>query len=250
VRNGDEQRVTLFDLFEDVPSNTPLKLQHLRISPSFYQITPEITPYIRSLTSLDIHVTSSWDPHPMDTIWQVLHRTGISVNEIKTNRITGYMLDYLFLLENLTSIYVYDVPLKGQVRNQEPAWLLFMSLARHSHSLRSLKLEPFNWGYWFRDSGVQASFLRLTKLEEIVLCQGCETLGQRSTGDLANIARIISQIDSPLAFVMEGELGLYAWLVRYCRRDQCPFLRSLSSRIAYQPSKCSVQYGSNTESHS
>jgi len=222
-----EQRVTLSDLFEDVSSNTSLKLQHLRISPHFYQIAPEISPYIRSLTSLDICFPVCSDPHPMDNIWQVLHQAGISLTEIQTNRITEYMLRYLRLLENLTSITIYDTPLVRQEQNRGSAKSLFMSLVRHSHSLRSLKLKPYDWGHWFKDSDVQASLMWLTKLEELVLYHRSGVHWRGSRGDLVcwlfilkvfhqsdefhpqvNIARIISQIDPPLAFIIEGNLML------------------------------------------
>lgn len=164
-----ERPIAIPDPFEDVPPDHPLQLQHLRLSPFFYQITPTITPHIRSLTSVDVCFPYHRHPHATDDIWQILHAEGIFVSEIKTNRVTQDMLNYLHILTNLTSLSLYDLDTVDQERNQESARSLLPVLARHSKSLRRLRFEPYDWGYWFRDLGHDSPLLLCTKLDEFVL---------------------------------------------------------------------------------
>ncbi|KIL64377.1 hypothetical protein M378DRAFT_163413 [Amanita muscaria Koide BX008] len=233
----DEPQVTLPDLFNETSPDTPLKLKHLRLAPYFYQITPAMRPHMHCLTSLDICFPVYWDSHPMDTIWQVLHEEGIQVSEIQTNRITDDMLHYLQHLRTLESLSVYDTPMIGQERNREPGKSLFLALARHANTLRRLKLEPYNWGYWYQDPEAQAALLRCTKLEELVLHQGSGPSLRVTVHDIIAIARVISQIEWPVTFILEGEPMLHTWFVQSCRRSSDPTLKDLISRIVYQQSK-------------
>jgi hypothetical protein len=164
-----EQLIAISDLFEDIPPDHPLQLQYMRFSPFFYQITPTVSPHIRSLTSVDICFPYRRNPHPMDDIWQILHAEGILVSEIKTNCITQDTLNYLRILPDLTSLSLYDLDTEDQYRNQDSAQSLLSILAQHSKSLRRLRFEPYHWGYWFCDPPCGSPLLLCTKLEEFVL---------------------------------------------------------------------------------
>lgn len=163
----EERLIAIPDPFEDVPPDHPLQLQHVRLSPFFYQITPTNSLHLRSLTSVDVCFPYHRNPHAMDDIWQILHAEGIFISEIKTNRVTEDMLSYLHISTNLTSLSLYDLDTMDQERNQESAKSLLPVLARHSESLRRLRFEPYDWGHWFR--GFESPLLLCTKLEEFVL---------------------------------------------------------------------------------
>ena len=164
-----EQLIPISDLFEDIPPDHPLQLQYIRFSPFFYRITPIVTPHIHSLTSVDVCFPYHRHPHPMDDVWQILHAEGILVSDIKTNRVTQDMLNYLHILPNLTSLSLYDLDTEDQQRNRDSAKSLLPILARHSKSLRRLRFEPYNWGHWFLGFLCESPLLLCTKLEEFVL---------------------------------------------------------------------------------
>ena len=169
VEVEDGEMINISDLFDDVPPDQPLKLEHIRISPIFYQIMPTTSPHLRSITSINVCFPYCWRPHAMDDVWQILFGEGIFVSEIQTNRVTQDMLNYLCCLDNLTSLSLYDLDTVHQVRNQEFARLLFPVLIRHSKTLRRLRLEPYDWGYWFLIPDSESALLRCINLEEFVL---------------------------------------------------------------------------------
>ncbi|KAK2460400.1 hypothetical protein APHAL10511_007565 [Amanita phalloides] len=240
-----EQLVALSDLFEDIPLTRPLQLQHLRISPFFYHITPTISPHIRSLTSINVCFPYFWNPHAMDDIWQTLYVEGIYVTEIQTNRITEDMLNYLRRLENLTSLSLYDLDSMHQERNQESAKLLFPVLAQHSNSLRHLRFEPYDWGYWFNDDGCEPLLLRCNKLEEFVLhyLDNSGKYWREIWRDITLISRIVSQINCAVCtVVVEGNPKFYKRFIHCCREDPRLSVRALCERIVFHPSKSSCSY--------
>ncbi|KAK2464692.1 hypothetical protein APHAL10511_003268 [Amanita phalloides] len=158
----------LSELFEGVPADHPLKLEHLHICDYCYDITPKVLSHLRSLTSLQIRNTR-YDGvlTSVHQIWQVLIDERIFVEKLSTNIISEDILRYISHLDNLTHFSI-----RGFVFSpfaQETAQSLFHELAMHSSTLTHLELGPLNWSDWQCNTLAKLSFLQCVGLEQLTL---------------------------------------------------------------------------------
>jgi hypothetical protein len=231
LADENEQLVTLPDLFEDVPPNHPLKLQHLRISPHYCQLTSTLIPYLRSLSSISIQ-HYLLNPHGMNETWRTLRAQKIYVQEVKSNCVTTDMLDYLSCLPNLTSLYVYTPGYWTQQRRTDSAKGLCSVLAQKAETLRSLMFEPYDWGHWFCAENL-AALSRCNALKQLVLHRiDCRRAMTRPSSP--QIVDFVSQLAPALSLVVDGDPVLYAGVVERCREDPRPSLQDLRRRIVYK----------------
>ncbi|KAF8629345.1 hypothetical protein AX15_003496 [Amanita polypyramis BW_CC] len=242
VEDEDGEMITISDLFNDVPPDQPVKLEHIRLSPIFYQVTPTVSRHFRSVASINICFPYSWRPHTMDGIWQILYNEGIFVSDIQTNRVTQDMLNYLCCLNSLTSLSLYDLDSVHQVRNQESAKMLFPVLVRHSKTLRRLRLEPYDWGYWFCVPDNELTLMRCAELEEFVLHYVGKKHSRGMWRDVVLICDILSQLDSPFTLVLECDLTFYARFLKCCSDHPRLSIQDLRTRVVFKPSRTSCSY--------
>lgn len=161
--------ISLSDLFEDIPSERPLRLKHIRLSSHYYQITPTILPHIRSLRSLNVHFPFRHGAHEVDTVWSALQHEEIYVSEIQTSRVTSRFLEYLRHFNHLSVLSICGSGCTGNEFDAQNMTILLKILEQHS--MRRLRIEPFNWGKWSQCCN-QASINNLKQLHGIVLHSG------------------------------------------------------------------------------
>ncbi|KIL71362.1 hypothetical protein M378DRAFT_213703 [Amanita muscaria Koide BX008] len=225
---------SLSELLADVPPKHPLRLQHLRISTRFYQLTSDIVPHIRSLNSLHLWFPVSGEPHSMDDAWDLLREERIYVSEILTNRITLPLLDYLRDFNHLTALSIYedgDTPSELDVKD------LFQILEQHT--LQRLKINPYDWRMWFQNS---TSITKFSHLRELVLCSKFrldydiiedDSYFWASTYEDLRIAEPVSQVETPVTIIMEGRFVLYHEFRLLCCASSSLSVRDLGRRMKY-----------------
>jgi hypothetical protein len=234
--------ISLSDLFEDIPSERPLRLQHIRLSSHYYQITPIMLPHIRSLRSLNVHFPFWHGADEIDSVWSTLQREKIYVSEIQTNRVTSRFLDYLRHFDHLVALSICS---SGGTGNEFDAQNMAILLGiLEQHSLRRLRIEPFNWGRWSQCCN-HASINNLKQLQGIVLHSGwlwgwdsIDSFWWASTiDDVVAIAYLVSRIEAPVTLMLEGELVLYNKFLTFCRNSSSALVRDLCQRISYRAHK-------------
>ncbi|KAK2465483.1 hypothetical protein APHAL10511_002375 [Amanita phalloides] len=161
--------ILLSELFEDVPPDRPLRLQHLRVCGYCYDMTPRVLSHLRSLTSLHVSTSLAWPPlsKPIHEIWQILIDERIFVSKLTTTSYSKGMLRYISHLDNLTHFSIHTF-ISGSCA-QKMAQSLFEELAKHSSTLTHLELSPLNWNNWQCNTLAKLSFLQCNRLEQLTL---------------------------------------------------------------------------------
>ena len=102
----------------------------------------------------------------IDTVWSTLQREKIYVSEIQT---TSRFLDYLRHFDHLVAVSICSSGDTGNVFDDQNMAVLLKILEQHS--LRRLRIEPFNWGKWSQCCN-HASINNYKELQGIVLHSG------------------------------------------------------------------------------
>ncbi|KAK2464691.1 hypothetical protein APHAL10511_003267 [Amanita phalloides] len=219
---------SLSELFEDVPADRHLELEHLRICDYCCDITPKVLSHLRSLTSLQICTTCYGALTPVHEIWQVLIDERIFVSKLSTNIVSDDMLRYLSHLDNLTHFSIHG-PMPGALA-QVVAKLLFHELAMHSSTLTHLELSPLNWSGWHWNTLAKSSLLECVELEQLTLVADVNT----PQHDIKRIMECVSQTGASLTVVVETDFAdIFELFISCCRTSASLEMRRLAQRMVY-----------------
>ncbi|KAK2464694.1 hypothetical protein APHAL10511_003270 [Amanita phalloides] len=221
---------SLSQLFDDIPADRPLKLQHLWICSHCYNMTPRVLSHLRSLTSLNVF-DQSFGPSstsPIHEIWQILRDESIFVSKLRTNFVNKDLLSYLSHLDNLTHFAVHGFV--SSTSAQETAQSLFQELATHSSTLTHLELSPPNWSTWHCNTLAKLSFLQCIKLQELTFVTGSHTPWH----DIIQITGCVSQTEAPLIVAVKTQFSdIYEEFIYCCCASASPQVRRLGQRIVH-----------------
>jgi len=192
--------------------------------------------------SLNVHFPFWHGADEIDTVWSTLQREKIYVSEIQTNRVTSRFLDYLRHFDHLVALSICSSGGTGNEFDAQHMGVLLGILEQHS--LRRLRIEPFNWARWSQCSN-HASINNFKQLQGIVLHSGwlwgwdsIDSFWWASTiDDVVAIAYLVSRIEAPVTLMLEGELVLYNKFLTFCRNSSSALVRDLCERISYRAHK-------------
>ena len=167
----------LSTIFSYVPTNSPLKLEHLGISYGFSNAAA-IVPHIRSLTSIHLSFRS-------DSILTVLHSERIFPPIIRTANVNSLLIDYL-------SQHPRIVRLSVHTKYKEPVGrTIFEIMTRHAERLRYFSTTPS--AFFSCLEHVEYNFLQFEKLEQLVLWYDSSMEGRYSASDVSVPEQLVSR---------------------------------------------------------
>ena len=198
----------LSTIFGYVPTNSPLKLEHLGISYGFSNATA-IIPHIRSLTSVKLSFR--------DDMLTALHSERIFPPIIKTASVNSQLIDYLRQHPRIVSLSIptnYE-DIMGRA--------IFQIMAHHSESLTYLSTTPS--GLFSCLEHVEYNLLQLVKLEQLVLCYDStgSLQGRYSGTDMAVPGKLVSTRQFFGIYFDFGVLRIYVaggGIINYCSSTQ------------------------------
>ncbi|KIL65315.1 hypothetical protein M378DRAFT_24115 [Amanita muscaria Koide BX008] len=221
-------RVSLSRMFEQVPSNRPLALEHLGIS-EIVRDTDAILPHLGSLKS--IHVRSCCS----STIFMLMLQKRIFPPVVKTERADSQFIDYISSHPTITSLSVHSL------YDDTAGTMILETMARNGETLEYFSTCASSLGRCLNKVRNELLLLQCTHLRQLVLrydnilfYSGTEInisstfLAPQELG-----LTVIARMQQSLTLVITDMVGFKACL-KMCQNSSNPLLRDLSGRIVFE----------------
>ncbi|KAM6495309.1 hypothetical protein JOM56_009932 [Amanita muscaria] len=217
-------KASLSRMFEQVPSNRPLALEHLGISDNFRD-TDAILPHLGSLKS--IYIRSCWS----STIFMLMHQERIFPPAVKTIHADNRFIDYISFHPAITALSVHNY------YNDTAGTMILETMARHGETLEYFSTCASSLGRCLNKVRNELLLLQCTHLRQLVLrydnilfYSGTE-INISSTFELG--LTVIARMQRSLTLVITDMVGFKACL-KMCQNSSNPLLRDLSWRIVFE----------------
>ncbi|KAM6495310.1 hypothetical protein JOM56_009933 [Amanita muscaria] len=219
-------QASLSRMFEQVPSNRPLALEHFGISDNFRD-TDAILPHLGSLKS--IHVRSSTS----SAIFMLMLQQRIFPPVVETVRADSQFMDYISSHPIITSLSVHSL------YDDIAGATILKTMARHCETLDYFSTCASSFCHCLGRVQNELLLLQCTHLRQLVLGYvyvyfylGAER-GVNVPSELEIGLTVISRMQRSLTLVLTDMAG-FKVCVRMCQKSCNPLLRDLSGRIVYE----------------
>ena len=223
-------------MFEHVPADRPLKIEHLRLYRSFYN-SVALAPHISSLTSIDIADSELLKGLLKQNIFPT------TMTFWKMDPCTIKFLDRHPRIVSLTDYGCHDA---------STCSTLLGILSRHSETITHLGFCHYALFMCIKHTQNESALLQCTNLKQLLLDYRspwvrCMVIGDSRTVSLTRSAHpyhvlnvkqeaalsIISRLPGSLTLVINDDKACVA-CTRLCSRSPNPLLRDLAKRIVFQ----------------
>ncbi|KIL65340.1 hypothetical protein M378DRAFT_24132 [Amanita muscaria Koide BX008] len=214
----------LSELFLDIPSNKPLKLDHISLQGCTNH--QALIPHLQALSSFEFSGSSSV-LFLADLMKAKIFPPTITVEYLDLG--TSFLFEYLRSHPGIISLsFLRFAYCPRDYINDR----LSSILVQHSKTLRSLKMPSVVLADALRVSSIEMSFLRCTNLREIVLIKDYPEETNADIRYEKQVFPIIARLD-PLLTVGFTDILDFRASIDYCRTSDNPLVRDLAGRLFF-----------------
>lgn len=168
----DLTSASLREIFQFLtPEVEPLRIKELRMFKSLVELDTLTVPHLRHLTC--VHFLTMNISSDMNDVWLTLHRERIHLREIKIDRITSTLLEYLASYTGLTKLVVETINLRGKSSSESDALatrFFGKPLGSHVETLEELNISAHFQDLWCFGEHNILTFSSFTRLRKLSVC--------------------------------------------------------------------------------